>query len=394
MTTKTETQPEPIVKTEIAEYSETAAALATLREEYAGVIFPVDTTEGMTAAKAARRRLRDYRVGLDKMRKRLGEEARDHLKRLNGDAKLITAELVSLEDPIDGQIKEEEGRKEREREAAIEAEEKRVRTIRERIDAIRAVPTSLPFPPTAEQVRGAQTRLEALAVGFDFEEFADEAAEAAAAAKAKLGDTLTAAEKHQAEQAELDELRRKNAEREAEEARQREAEAAERERVEMAKAEINGRYMDPVMSGQTHSPEEIEARIEEVEDDVPIVEIFGDELDYAERVRKGVLYELGKALETARQRVAEEAERAEEAAELEKLRQADKKRKADQAAADRKRAELAANAEREKFPGTEPLLERLMMDYSISRDIAVSWIARAADDLDVQGEIFTAGKGS
>ena len=52
----------------IQEYSQTAAALSELRDRYANVVFPVETTKGMKDASEARKALREIRVGLEKMR--------------------------------------------------------------------------------------------------------------------------------------------------------------------------------------------------------------------------------------------------------------------------------------------------------------------------------------
>ena len=52
--------------TPIAEYSKTAAALAELSQKYKGVLFDVQTREGMQAAIKGRAELRGYRVALEK----------------------------------------------------------------------------------------------------------------------------------------------------------------------------------------------------------------------------------------------------------------------------------------------------------------------------------------
>lgn len=109
--------------TPIAEYSETAAALADLRQKYEKVVFQVATKDGMQVAVKARAELRGYRVALEKKRVEIKAPALERTRLIDAEAKRITAELSALEDPIDSLIKQEEGRKERERaerEAALQ----------------------------------------------------------------------------------------------------------------------------------------------------------------------------------------------------------------------------------------------------------------------------------
>lgn len=101
--------------TEIAEYNETALALAGLRQKYESAVFAVTTTAGMREAIEARRELRETRVALDKRRKEIKEPALRRCQLIDSEAKRITSEIESLEDPIDAQIKAEETRKEREK---------------------------------------------------------------------------------------------------------------------------------------------------------------------------------------------------------------------------------------------------------------------------------------
>jgi hypothetical protein len=112
--------------TQIAAYSKIDAALATLETRFKSVLFDCKTPTGMSEAKQARKELRDYRLDLEEVRKQEKKDILERGRTVDGEANRIKLVLESLEDPIDAQIKLEEGRKEAERKAAVEAEAKRV----------------------------------------------------------------------------------------------------------------------------------------------------------------------------------------------------------------------------------------------------------------------------
>lgn len=134
--------------TPIAEYSETAAALADLRARHAGVVYDITVPKEMRAAKEARAELRGLRTGLEKKRVEIKAPALERCRLIDAEAKRITAELVALEEPIDVQIKAEEARAESERLAKLEAERLRVEAIQQKIQAIRDVPAGLVGKPS------------------------------------------------------------------------------------------------------------------------------------------------------------------------------------------------------------------------------------------------------
>jgi chromosome segregation ATPase len=165
------------MQVQIVEYSQTAAALGELRQKYENVVFPVDTTAGMKDAVAARKELRDIRVGLEKMRKELKEPALRRCQLIDSEAKTITASLTALEDPIDTQIKAEERRKEELRREAERREFERVEAIQEKIDGIRRLPFVLIAEPAAE-IELEINALREFVPGDEFAEFKDQAAKA------------------------------------------------------------------------------------------------------------------------------------------------------------------------------------------------------------------------
>ena len=229
---------EPI-NTEIAEYTETAAALAELRHRYAGTVWHVGTPAGDKAARAARLELVTLRTSLDKVRKQLNEDDQGRIKRRNEEAKRITGIIVDLETPIDAQIKAEEARKEAERAAKAEVERQRVAQIRGWIAGLNSYPARFVGKPAAEILSG-RVKLEDLDIlDEQYEEFQAEAEAAKADALSALSTLYDAA---QAAEAQAAEVERKRIELEAEWKRMAEEqraaeEAAQAEREQIRKEE-------------------------------------------------------------------------------------------------------------------------------------------------------------
>jgi hypothetical protein len=261
------------MSTTITEYSATDSALAELRTKYEAVVFDVTSGKGMEQAKKARAELREHRVSLEKERVRIKAPALERCRQIDSEAKRITAELSALEDPIDEQIKGEEERKARDKEAREQAERERIAAMNARFDAIRALPLAAvgassaaiaeqiaqaekidpaSFPgdlqPAAQHekrlaitaLRAAQDR--ALADEQERERIKAERAEleqlrAAQAALLAEQERLAAAERERvaAEERRLEDLAR--AEREAIERAEREARDAEQRRIDAERAE-------------------------------------------------------------------------------------------------------------------------------------------------------------
>lgn len=137
-------------KTEIVEYSATAAAVAELRHRMTGVVYSITQASGMAAAKADRAELRTLRTSLEKERVRIKEPALAHIRLLDSEAKRLTAEITSLEDPIDEQIKAEEARKEAIRIEKVAAEARRVETLNARVTAISLITAEAAKLPSGE----------------------------------------------------------------------------------------------------------------------------------------------------------------------------------------------------------------------------------------------------
>lgn len=210
---------------QIAEYSQTEAALALLREKYS-VTFDVTTTKGMADARLARSEIKGYRVTLEKLRVEIKAPALERTRLIDAEAKRITAELLAIEEPIDQQIKAEETRKAEERVAKERAEAARVAAIQARIAEIRhcytvAVnKTSAEITVAIEQI--ATMKLEP----NEFDEFIPEAKAAQEETRAALIILLSQKIEAEAEQArivaereELARLRKQDEEQKAEQRR-------------------------------------------------------------------------------------------------------------------------------------------------------------------------------
>jgi len=319
--------------TSIAEYTETAAALADLRDRHAGVVYDVTVPKEMRAAKEARAELRGLRTGLEKKRVEIKAPALERCRLIDAEAKRITAELVALEEPIDVQIKTEEARAETARLEKLEAERLRVEAIQKKIQQIRDVPGSLVGKPSiiisGQLAELRKTALDEDELGADYLTATD----ALTAAISRVEQLLAAQheadaeKKRQAERdAEMEAMRVKMAEQqrlidEAEEARRVEQERlAQVERDRVAAEEAAARAAEQARLDEA-------ARIEREEQD----RIRAEQAE-ADRVRR------------EQEEAALQAERERQAAEQKKLdEQAAQLKRDREAAAKKAEAERLAN---------------------------------------------------
>lgn len=224
------------MKTQIAEYSTTAAALADLRTRYSKP-FNVTTTQGMEEARYARRELVSLRVALEAKRKELKAPLLERGKLIDEEAKQITTELLKIEEPIDLLIKSEEQRREQEKAEKARAEAVRVACIRAKIDIIsHAVVTVTGQPSTVIRAKLAAIAAAEL-IPADYLELLPEAVKARTETLAALEQMAVSMEAQEAEaarlQAERAELARLQAERERQQA-ELSAQREEQARIEQA----------------------------------------------------------------------------------------------------------------------------------------------------------------
>jgi hypothetical protein len=220
----------------IVEYNRTEAKLADLRNRLQGVIFEVAKPSGDKAARAARQECVSLRSELERTRAGFKAPALAFGKKIDTGAKRLEAEILALEEPIDAQIKADEERREKERQAKAA----RIERLQAEIEAIRAQAAAGAFADSADEIRALLAACEATDVSEAvFAEFATPARLAKEQSAAALRQTLAKrieldaeAARIAAERAELERLRAEAAARErAERERVEREQAAERERL-------------------------------------------------------------------------------------------------------------------------------------------------------------------
>jgi Skp family chaperone for outer membrane proteins len=123
----------------VSEYTPTQRTLIELRVKFKGVIFQVETKEGMKDAKEAARNLTKLRTALENLRKEIKEPALRRSQAIDSEATYLKGEIEKLEKPIKEQIAAQEEKEKREAEERARIERERVAGIQQKIAAIRSV---------------------------------------------------------------------------------------------------------------------------------------------------------------------------------------------------------------------------------------------------------------
>jgi hypothetical protein len=284
MTDRPEPEVLPPITTAVAEYSNTIAQLAEMRQQLTGATFDCTTREGDKQARQTRRMLVELRVAIEEKRKELKAPLLTKGKLLDDEAKRITAEIVAMETPIDTKIKAEEGRR-----AAIvaEAERKeaaRVASHKAQIDALRDAPLAY-MRCTAAEIDAEIERLQAVDLELMDEDFRQQAhhtrqqslgqltamheraaeleRQAAALAEERAENqriAAAAAERQRRQQAEHDAALAEHARKAKEEADAREAEVTEQRRIERAEAAERERLQQAELDEARRRQQEADAR--------------------------------------------------------------------------------------------------------------------------------------
>lgn len=330
------------VQKAVAEFDRVAAGIAELKKRYENVVYDVATSKGMTLAKEARMAIRAPRFEVEKIRKAAKAPILALGKKLDTEAARITSELEKLEQPIDSAIKAEEDRKERERQAKVEAELKRVADLQERVVYLRGNPT-LSATTGSALIAEHISDLEGEVVDDSLQEFRQQAEDAKAAGLSRLRELHAAALAHEAEQARIKSEREELAKLRAE---QEKRDAAERARIAEEERQVKA------------------ARDAEAARQAETLRIEQEKLA-AERARIADEERQAKAARAAEEeRLAKErAEFERQQADAKKVREAEEKRKAEQ-------ARLAAM----KPPSAGELIEVLARHYQVPATKIVDWI--------------------
>ncbi len=215
---------------EIIDYNVTEEAIAKLKEEFSGIT--VNDNKTLDVAKKARMTVVKLRTSVEAMRKGYKQDALEYGRKVDAEAKRVTALLEEVEEPLDSQIKIFESEQARIKAEKIAAEATRIATIQARIAEFNNLKLQT-VGKNSSEINALVLELSAAMLSdvFDYQEFKA----LADASKAVALDDLNAIfDKITAQEAEI-------AEREAELKAQREAEAAkiaaEYERIERHKQE-------------------------------------------------------------------------------------------------------------------------------------------------------------
>lgn len=334
-----------VISGTIAEFDRVDAGIAALAQKYGGVAFAVDGTKGMQEAKDARLAVRGPRYAVETARKSAKTPLLELGREIDARAKGITGRLLEIEGPIDDQIKAEEDRREKEREAKRKAEAERIQRHESAIGEIAAVVMAA-IGKNAAEIEAMRTDL-AGKVLEGFEEYQPQADRRRAEAVEKLGVMLADAQRKEEEQrklaAEREALARERAEQERAAAAEAERAAAERAAAEAELAAARRAAEEKLAAERAAAEEKLAAERAEFDRQQQAARAAAD----AERLEREAQArrEAEAAAQVERERLA-----AAQAAEAEAARLA--KIDADRAAAER----AAADAALEKVRRAAPLL--------------------------------------
>lgn len=166
----------------IAEYSNTEAALAELKQKYS-IVPDANTAEGYALVKSGIKELTSLRTAIEEARKRVKEPYLQAGRIIDAEAKRITADLVALEDPMKLAKKEVDDRKERER-------QERIARLQVKVDAIKAMPGQV-RGQSSTAISNMLDRVGEIDAEHDFYDLTKEAVAARHAALEELAQMLT-----------------------------------------------------------------------------------------------------------------------------------------------------------------------------------------------------------
>ena len=322
----------------VAEITKMDVVIAQLHQKYDKVIFEVDKPEGMTAAKEARKEVREPRYFIENLRKDGKRPILALGKQLDGRAAEMTERLMAIETPIHESIKEEETRLERERQAKIDAEQKRVEKLQWRLDALRRAGVSVEWDTAATDIASIIKNIEeSYVIDDSFDEFIDQARDAKIATLANLREQYSAALEREKETARIAEEREELAKLRAEQEKREAKEHEEREKAE------------------TEAREKREAEEQKQREELE-----------AQRKEQA---EAQKKIDDENARLA--TERAD--LEREQREETDRKAAEEKAEQDRKNAAQAA-AKKAKYPGERAIIEALSEHFNVPSEVVRSWL--------------------
>lgn len=241
--------------TNIIDYSVTDAALAELKEKYGGLRAKFGDGMAYKSVTDAIAVVRTLRVNVEKKRVELKADALEYGRKVDAEAKRITAALLEVEEPLKANKDEIDAEKERLRAAKAKIEQDRIDAIMARI-ALFADAVTASAGMTSYTIRMNIAGVDGAVIDESFQEFQQQAADAKAAALEKMNLLLAGRleieeqdrkrreedERLKAERAELEAKRKEIEAAQAAEAARQQAErdklAAEQRKIDEEKAAI------------------------------------------------------------------------------------------------------------------------------------------------------------
>ena len=205
---------------QLVKYNVTDAAISKMKNEYMKLtVQGLNDEAGLSQVHAARMVVKNHRVDVEKTRKELKADALEWGRKVDAEAKRITAMLEPIEAHLTAEEEKVTKEKERIRQEKIRKEEERVAKIREKIESIKNLGI-VEYPETSEQLI---TRIDKLPpIDKTFMEFTQEAEKVRAETYDKLNTLLDKRLVYEAEQAaqkaeaeRLEKLRKEQAEAQA-----------------------------------------------------------------------------------------------------------------------------------------------------------------------------------
>lgn len=213
--------------TNIIDYNVTNASLAELKEKYGSLRAKFGDGMAYKSVTDALSVVRTLRVNVEKKRVELKADALEYGRKVDAEAKRITAALLEIEEPLKANKEEIDAEKERMRAEKARKEQERIESIQARIASFVAS-VAICASKDSAGMRAYINDVENRVIDESFEEFQQQAVDAKADALAKMA-LLLAGREEQEEQdrKRKEEDERLKAERAALEAQRREIEAAQ-----------------------------------------------------------------------------------------------------------------------------------------------------------------------
>lgn len=204
--------PTTLKDTALASFVPIEAHMRTLAARFANVAYDVATPKGMKDAKAARLVLRDEgRYAVQRLQKRLKDEANDLKRTLDAKAEELIAITLPVESAIDGQITAHETKLAAEKAERERVERERVAALEQRLAGLSVWIDRCKAPGmTSERIAAGIKMLQDAPIGDDWAEFKARAEARKAEVLDVMADMGLAAEAREREAARLEAQRLEN----------------------------------------------------------------------------------------------------------------------------------------------------------------------------------------